>query len=185
MKHLFHLLDLRTGGLLLFSFIFLVADFQMIFAVILNVMIHELGHVIALKFFGCRIYRIIIDYTGVCIQSNLNCISNKACIVIALSGPIFGEIFGLFAAFMGNLLHNEFLLLTSGIGLLFTLFNLLPAKPLDGWRVLFSLLPNYSHMIGVSTSLLLLILGVTCLYCGYGSGLAFMGIILLLQDYDD
>ena len=55
-------------------------------------------------------------------------------------------------------------------------------QPLDGWRILYSIVPTVSYVLSGVTSVVVLALGVWLMFEGFGTALALMGVLLLLQD---
>ena len=100
----------------------------------------------------------------------------------ALAGPTLGVLAALLFSWFGEVFHSERLYLLAGCNAVLSAFNLLPAKPLDGWRCLNALVPRAAQVISVCTSIAVLCVGVWVMYAGYGTALALMGIILLLQE---
>ncbi|MBQ5672340.1 MAG: hypothetical protein IIV43_08305, partial [Oscillospiraceae bacterium] len=82
---------------------------------------------------------------------------------------------------LGNVLHNDWLLVLAGGNAVLSAFNLLPCRPLDGWRMIQTFFPIAAEVVGFCTAFLVLAAGVFLMYAGYGTTLALMGILLLLQ----
>ena len=59
--------------------------------------------------------------------------------LIAVAGPLAGLLYALLASRAGTRLGADWLCLSAGLSLLLSLFNLLPALPLDGGRILAAL----------------------------------------------
>ncbi|MBR5479575.1 MAG: M50 family metallopeptidase [Clostridia bacterium] len=119
-----------------FDFILLIAVFYVIdsdglfFLALIAATVHELGHIVAIKLCKGKIDNIYLGSFGARIQMKLYPIlSYKREIIIALAGPLAGAIFGLLSSFMGNYT-------IAGFSMILTLFNLIPALPLDGGSVI-------------------------------------------------
>lgn len=175
-------LELRFGGLVLLYVMWFFGDAELLFVVFGNALIHELGHYIMLSHYGVRVRKLIFDYTGFTMLCNTSYLPNGANVAVALGGPFMGAVAALIASVLGNVMQNEFLLLFSGVGVILSAFNLLPAKPLDGWRVVHVIFPALSMGISMIAACLVLSLGLYVLYLGYGTALAMLGLVLLLQD---
>ncbi len=115
----------------------------------LSVLIHELGHALTARAYGVQTREITLWLLGGVAQLERIPRSRGAEAVIAIAGPIvsvllavlFGALRGLVPAGAGA---GQFLLgYLSFINLSLALFNLLPALPLDGGRILRSLLALY------------------------------------------
>lgn len=99
------------------------------------IIIHEMGHAAALRLCGCGIRRLKIGLTGLTMDYS-GVLTKKGEIFSALAGPCAGVVFAGLAHFLGVTTDNSFLLSTADISLLLSIFNLLPALPLDGGRAL-------------------------------------------------
>ena len=182
MKKYFRVFEIMPGGWLMLSILFFFADLDEFLIVVCSVVIHEMGHLFALEHFRVPVRRITLEATGVTICYNSFLVYGVRELMTALAGPIFGVLAsGLFSC-MGEMFHSERMYLLAGCNLVLSAFNLLPAKPLDGWRCLYALFPRFAQVISVCTSILVLCVGLWVMYAGYGTALAVMGIILLLQD---
>lgn len=108
---------------------------------ILSALVHELGHITAIRLCGYRLRRVDILPMGaliVCPEGIPNSDETK----IALSGPLAS----LFLAFVGSLwflkTREALALLATLINLVLGLFNLLPVQKLDGGKALFCFLSD-------------------------------------------
>ncbi|MBO1436715.1 site-2 protease family protein [Meiothermus sp. CFH 77666] len=115
----------------------------------LSVLIHELGHALTARAYGVRTREITLWLLGGVAQLEQIPRTRGAEAVIAIAGPIVSVLLsGLFGLLRGLLpstaTEGQFLLgYLSFINLSLALFNLLPALPLDGGRILRSLLALY------------------------------------------
>lgn len=146
------------------------------------VLVHEAGHWLALRLCRCQVRGIVVslrglrmDYTGI--------LSRCQMVRVCLSGPAAGVFYALLAAYGGQLLRWDALLVTSGISLLLSLFNLLPALPLDGGRLLecLGISPRRTRLCSHITALALLAIGLVLAARGMGPGLILPGAFLLSQ----
>jgi Zn-dependent protease len=113
---------------------------------LISIALHELGHSLAAQAFGCRVLDITLMIFGGC--ASLERLPRKQWqeLLVALAGPAVSLLLGVAGLLAPIYLHASGLLSTSAanfliaavgvrnIGLL--LFNLLPAFPMDGGRVL-------------------------------------------------
>jgi stage IV sporulation protein FB len=147
----------------------------------LVVILHELAHVVVAGGLGWRVERLeLLPFGGVVQFDKAFCGTPGSEIAIALAGPIHNLIC---AGLVFTLLRRE--MLPPGFGkfvfelnLAMGLFNLLPAIPLDGGRVIRAVL---SHSIGVARAtavavnigrimgFVMLILGVYLVFAGEGN----------------
>ncbi|PKM72418.1 MAG: hypothetical protein CVU91_08440 [Firmicutes bacterium HGW-Firmicutes-16] len=124
-----------SGFILLFALIWFFDESGFLAALIPSMLMHELGHIIFLHFFGARptklgaaLSGLKIDYSGV--------MSDAQEMLVALAGPAFGLLFSFLCAWFGRLWDSEYLLMCAGLGFIINIFNFLPSEPLDGGRVL-------------------------------------------------
>ncbi len=103
---------------------------------VILILIHELGHVIAMKYYGLSASPpIFIPFLGALInlrQPPRNALEEA---VVGIGGPVTGTLasFAAFAIAMHT--HNSLFLELAYFGFLLNLFNMLPVPPLDGGRV--------------------------------------------------
>ena len=105
-------------------------------AVLLPVLVHELGHAAALALLGLRIRQVRFELRGFCIEYYGDC-SAVGHAFAAFAGPLAGLVWAIAASARGN--GADWLTLSAGVSMLLSLFNLLPALPLDGGRILLNL----------------------------------------------
>ncbi len=103
----------------------LLVPLRLMLAFFLCVTIHELGHYLALKFFGVKIYAITIGISGIIMDTAP--MSRLTEFITVVAGPIFGLI---------PLLFYRQMPIVAFFACLQTIYNLLPIYPHDGGRVL-------------------------------------------------
>jgi len=107
------------------------------------VLIHELGHVVAAKGFGWKVKEVhLLPFGGVAIVEESGNVPAREELWVALAGPLQNAWMAAFAYGMAHLGWQEpaWWLYFMQANLLIGSFNLLPVLPLDGGRVLLSLL---------------------------------------------
>lgn len=114
--------------------------FIFIFTVLLAALLHELGHLITLSLFGCRVH-IKIMAAGIAIKKDGGTFSYVTDAVIYASGPLMNVI--TFILFRGA--DSGTLSLLSSVSLALALINLIPVKGLDGWGLVLSLISLFSN----------------------------------------
>ena len=95
---------------------------------------------------------------------------SSACeVIILLAGPAAGLALALVSSMLGNLTTNGFLLYTAGISLVLTVYNMLPALPLDGGRALLIIIQRFTEAkiaerimqcMSIITALVLALIGI-------------------------
>ena len=119
---------------LLAGFLYIIGDLNTIFAVLLPITVHELGHIIALRLLGMRIIGFEIELRGFCIKYT-GCTGLLGEAAAAAAGPLSGLLYAIAASAAGKVSDSAWLELTAGVSLLLSVFNLLPVKPLDGGKL--------------------------------------------------
>lgn len=174
--------EVRPSGVLAVALLYFFSDIQILAALLGSIIIHELGHAVALRLWGAKVRVIRLDMAGLCIDYNSLHLTRFQEGISAAAGPAMGALTAWTTSFLGNWFDCSFLLLFAGTSLILTIFNLIPAKPLDGWRILSSIFPNAAEPVSLFSGMATLFTGLWCMKAGYGPGLAVMGIILLLYD---
>lgn len=181
-------LKISAGAVLLAAVLYYIGDGKTIAAALVPVAVHELGHLLCLKMLGMRVEGFRAELKGFCIdyKGNTGALGHA---LAAAMGPAAGLLYAWAASWAGNRYASDWLCLSAGVSLLLSLFNLLPALPLDGGRILANLSWAFlgerrSNMLVEITSLVigvsLLALGLWLAVKGRGIALAVAAIWLLL-----
>ena len=137
------------------AFIYYVVSIETAIAIALPVAVHELAHIIALRFFGLKVKSVRAELTGLCID------------YCGFAEPV-AHIAAAFAGPAGGFTGCAWMELSAGISLLLSVFNLLPVLPLDGGRILLGLMTmllgartgeRIAYRISIAITVLLLIAG--------------------------
>lgn len=171
---------LSPGAVFVLSLIYFFGGISSLGAVLLSAAVHELGHAAAIKLCGGKVKRLSFDSSGLC-MTGAGTYSTGGEMFILLAGPVAGLALAFACSKLGNDSANDFFLRTAGISFALTIYNMLPALPLDGGRALNILLHCFMcaekaesamHGISLMTAFLLAAAGV------YASGTQ-LGIALL------
>lgn len=171
------------------ALVYYLAPIDKLLAVLLPVVIHELGHILALLLLGLRICRFQIELKGLCIEFR-GYTGTLGHALAAAAGPALGLLFAMTGSLLAARYTSPWLELTAGVSLLLSGFNLLPALPLDGGRILFQLLLVFCgdstasivmEWVSLSMGTLLLGLGAFLMFRGYGLGLELAAVWLLFS----
>lgn len=150
-------------------------------ALVLAAAVHESGHLLALWALGCRVKGLRLDGFGASIGID-GVISDEAVVLAALSGPVAGFVGAFLLSAIGREFGSPGLYRAAGLSLALSLFNLLPALPLDGGRVIAALAGERAAKVcGGAVSLCLLGLGLYLIACGAGGWLFIAGLWLTLM----
>lgn len=174
-------LDIQPGAILIAAMVYFFGDFEILAALLGSSLLHEWGHAAVLRLCGAKVRCIRADMTGLRMDYRGLRLTRFREFLSAAAGPVAGALGAWVASFWGNWFRCDFLLLFAGTSLVLTLFNLIPAKPLDGWRMLHTLSEPIAEGVSFVTAVAVLVAGLWLLMNDYGPGLAVMGIILLLE----
>ena len=177
MKNIFRIHPLTYITALIFI---LIGYFKFYISFMLVLLIHELGHITMSLIFKWHIKQIIILPLGLLLKFEDNL--NKPLIeefIISISGIIFQLIFITY-------IHNNYLVLSSNIILL---FNILPIYPLDGSKVINILLnvitnfkTSYFLTLLISFITLILIISLSIIIKSLILILSFIPLLINLLD---
>lgn len=108
------------------------------------VLVHELGHFIALRLCGGDVKRLKVWFGGISmVYGGLGYAGET---ITALSGPGASVLLALASSLFGRIFLYTPAYHLAGLSLLLGIFNLLPVFPLDGGRVLFALSARFSGL---------------------------------------
>ena len=127
-----------TGGFwLLVGALLLAASVRFLLWVAVAVAVHEAGHILAIRALGGRIESLRLTGVGAVLRTRRAglCSYREECLV-ALAGPLASLLLALGAGTWARVFGGADAYLLTGISLALGVFNLLPAGPLDGGRVL-------------------------------------------------
>jgi len=133
-----------SGGFVLcFSTLCFITSSRFLFIILLTVLVHEAGHLLAIRASGGKIKELRLELMGAAIIYDGSRMSYIAELLTALAGPVFSFILAYISARIGKS-WGEFWFTLSGVSLVLCVFNLLPAAALDGGRVLFMTLAHFA-----------------------------------------
>ncbi|WP_117233910.1 site-2 protease family protein [Vibrio maerlii] len=166
---------LASASVAAYSWLF---SIEFALALILCLVVHEYGHVKAMKYFGMKTKGIyLVPFLGGLALSDEKINTRWQDVVISIMGPMFGFILslillGVYVAtdevfFAGLAVFNAFL----------NLFNLLPILPLDGGHVLKSISFSMNSIAGIVICTAAALGGVVL---SYSLGLTLFGFLLVM-----
>ena len=117
-------IETDSGFWLMLGLMLLLFPVRFLAGVLLAAMVHELGHLLAIRLTGGRVRRICLRAGGAVIETAPMTPARE--VICALAGPAAGAVIVLSWRFYPEL---------ALAGLVQTVFNLLPIYPLDGGRV--------------------------------------------------
>lgn len=177
--------EISPGGLVFLALAVYLCEPPFILAVFTAALAHELGHILCMSVLGLSPSAVRFGAGGPCISYRGRGAAGE--LVCALSGPAVGLIFAFAMSWLTECFGGGFLPLCAGISLSLSLFNLLPALPLDGGRALEAALAcvtqcGAARRITEAVSLLVLsfFLAVSLYFAVEGRGLALLSAALWL-----
>ena len=183
-----------SAAALLLGALYFFDDTGILSAVLPAVLVHELGHMLALWSFGAKLSKLHVLASGLKMDYSGSLCPHEE-LIAALAGPGFGLAYAWIASALGIKLDSEFLLCSGGVSFILSIFNLLPAGPLDGGiclAFLLSLLTSNELLIdkivfvsGLFISLAIFTAGIFLALQGLGAGLASAGIWIFLLSCKD
>jgi Zn-dependent protease len=97
------------------------------------ILFHELGHWLAMKWFGYRNVRMFfIPFLGAAVQGSHHNIDGWKKVVVSMMGPVPGILLSPLILWLGYAGHLPELYTIAAVTVALNLFNLLPVIPLDG-----------------------------------------------------
>ena len=127
-------------SMLLFVIVFYLVfkfDLLMIFILAGIILIHEMGHYLAMKVFNYKDLSVFfVPLIGAYASGTKDQVSQKQKVIILLAGPVPGIIIGILLFYLGMYYNIGLLLKTANIFIFLNLFNLVPVYPLDGGQLL-------------------------------------------------
>lgn len=115
-----------------------------IFIGIISIILHEFTHIFFGNRFGCKLYNLKIGITGANAElSDIEELSENEKLILYLSGPLMNLFLAFILYIIFRLTNIDIFNMACGINLGLFVFNLFPAYPLDGARVLEIVLSKY------------------------------------------
>lgn len=183
--------NFSAGFVLLAAALYFFDDNGIVSALVPAVAVHELGHALAIKARGARVVAVDFNVTGLRMDY-AGYLSRSDELICAAAGPIAGLTLAFAASLLGRICESEYLLCVSGVSLILSLFNLLPASPLDGGIILSILLGAHPDvrraLLFIATlcvGMAMIASGLFCLYRGFGAALIPPGLWLIALTYNE
>lgn len=181
-------IKISAGALILAAAAYYFCDVKTLLALLIPIIVHELGHILALLMLGFSLRSFRAELKGLCIVYSGSC-GAVGHAMAAAAGPMAGLIYAAAASWGVDRLQSDWLCLSAGVSLILSVFNLLPALPLDGGRVFTILLSAFigerrgtavADAVGFVCAAALLAAGIWLMLKGRGVALAVAATWLLL-----
>ncbi|HCQ74784.1 MAG TPA: hypothetical protein DIT84_08265, partial [Clostridiales bacterium] len=117
--------DISAGAILLLSVIYFFGGMTSLAALLLAVIVHELGHIAAIALYGGRVHGLKVSISGLCIICS-GAGGTIESIICLCAGPAAGFALAYAASYFGNLSQNLLLIKTAGFSLVLSVYNSLP-----------------------------------------------------------
>lgn len=126
--------EVTPGAALFFPLLYFLDTSGWFAAMLPPVILHELGHWICVRLCGGAVRSLRLDVTGFCMDvTPMSCTRDE--VLCAAAGPLAGLAWIPVALWIGGDWGYE----SAAAALVVNIFNLLPALPLDGGKILLSL----------------------------------------------
>lgn len=180
---------IKTLGAILVYFVLFYFLFERniayIAAILLVILIHELGHLAAMKFYKYSNVKIfILPLIGAFTTGKKQVVSQWQMSMIILAGPVPGILISWLLYFINDDLNNATLKMLANSFLFINLFNLLPIFPLDGGRLLETIFFNQNHLIRVIFGIISIVL-LTIIFAVTGPILLIVPVMIAFELFNE
>lgn len=166
---------LASASLVAYSWLF---SFQFALALIACLVVHEYGHVKAMKYFGMKTKGIyLVPFLGGLALTDEKINTRWQDVVISIMGPMFGFVLSLVLLVVYWVTGEMFFAGLAAFNAFLNLFNLLPILPLDGGHILKSISFSMNSLTGIILCTSAAIGGV---FLSYTLGLSLLGFLLIM-----
>ncbi len=170
---------LAGASLAAYSWLF---SFQFAVALIACLMVHEYGHIRAMKYFGMKTKGFyIIPFMGGLALSDDKINTRWQDVTISIMGPIFGLILSVVLMLLYWMTGNIFFAGLANFNALINLINLLPILPLDGGHILKSIGFSINGKFGLVAMGIGSLLGILV---SYKLGLFFLAFFMFIGSFE-
>jgi stage IV sporulation protein FB len=159
------------------------------------VIVHELGHVMAMRAFGWRVREIrLLPFGGAAETEEAGTVPAAEEAVVAIAGPLQNVWMGTAALLLARLdgAASDWAMYIAQANAIIALFNLLPIQPLDGGRLLSAWLSvrlpyqtalKWSMRIGLALSVAMIIAACVPVFGGVQLNLLLIGLFLFATNW--
>ncbi|WP_346353347.1 site-2 protease family protein [Azotosporobacter soli] len=138
-----------------FSMLVMIAAYAFMFGwwyavgIVVLLFVHELGHLIASRRLGLETgLPVFIPFVGAFIKMKQEPQDAKTEAIVGIGGPVLGLVGAFLCYGIGLLLQSPLLYAVAYFGFFITVFNMIPAHPLDGGRIVTAVSP-YMWLVGI------------------------------------
>lgn len=153
-------------------------SFEFAIALLVCLVIHEYGHIRAMKYFNMKTKGIyLIPFLGGLALSDSKINTRWQDVVISIMGPTFGLFLSIAALIAYWVTDLPFFAALASLNALLNLINLFPILPLDGGHILKSISFSFNSMVGIALCTLAAIVGI---YFSFAFHLNLLAIMLII-----
>lgn len=165
--------DISPWTALILALFIWVCGVNLLFAILLAALCHELGHYLLLRRLGAQMKTLRITLFGAEMEISNRRLSYGGEFLATAAGPAVNLLLALFLSWLGRRWEGAYLY--SGAQLVLGLFNLLPLFPLDGGRLLWLLIAWLREPYTADRFL-------SRFSCGFSALLVLAGLALWLKE---
>lgn len=123
-------------------------DLRSIGLLVVVIVMHELGHYIAMRAFGYRnLEMLFVPMLGAYVSGQHASVEPGKRLIVLFAGPIPGLVLGTMFGMLYSYHHAYILYLLALMFILLNLFNLIPIAPMDGGQILNILFPRAQKVL--------------------------------------
>lgn len=157
-------------------FIFFRQNLQWILLLVLVIVIHEMGHFVAMKIFGYNdVKMFFVPFLGAFVSGEPQRVSQFQRVITLLAGPMPGIVLGLIFFWLQTVTGLEIYHWLAFMFLALNAINLLPVSPLDGGQLLENV---FFHSNRIVQSIFIIISIIILFYTGVATRNYFLLLII-------
>lgn len=123
-------------------------DLRSIALLVLVIVIHELGHYLAMRAYGySNLQMLFVPLLGAYVSGQPSQVDPGKKLIVLFAGPVPGLVLGVLFGMLYSHGHGYIYYLMSLMFILLNLFNLVPVSPLDGGQILATLFPRHQRIL--------------------------------------
>lgn len=140
--NIFKKFPIHPTFLLLFLYLVITKGFESFLLFVFVVLVHEFAHAWVAKHYGYKIDNFFLTPYGTSLNYKEKIFDSKDELYVAIAGPLINIVLGIFVSSLWWAFPNLYNFTDVFVkqSFLFALFNLLPCYPLDGGRIVLSLM---------------------------------------------
>lgn len=155
--------------------------FEKAVLIIAILFVHELGHYLAMRWFGYRDLRMFfIPFFGAAVSGRKYNVPGWKMAIVSLMGPVPGIFLGTFSGVFAAVVGNHWLAEASMLAVIINASNLLPVFPLDGGRFWNDVVFCRHHTLELIFKIFAALAAFGATLAGLGKFWIFLGVVTLV-----